>query len=193
MFCYYILLLDLEILPESEWCQYYVMVYWCTSLRNGTLVSPVGDIILVARREELLHGNLQMLQIRAAPADPIVSHLPAPSILCVGNKTEQPSSKCYAMLCIFFLLWLHSVEFQTWNTFVILLNLGRSVASDPEPRKDPIPSWVQGAENFPSNRKEKHGDRLSRGEWFWTRKRGTQPGIVGIIRWNAERILEKPH
>lgn len=135
MFCYYILLLDLEILPESEQCQYYVMVYWCTSLPNGTLLSPVGDMILVARREELLHGNLQMLQIKAAPADPIVSHLPAPSILCIGNKTEQPSSKCYAVLCIF-LLWLHSVEFQTWNTYVILLNLGRSVASDPEPRKD---------------------------------------------------------
>lgn len=155
-----------------------------TSLPSCALACPVRDITCIARNqswwEELRHRNLQMLQIRASPADPIVSHLPAPSTHCICNKAEQPSSKCYAELCIF-PLWLHSaMEFQKWSTYVILLNLGRSAASDCESRKDRFLTGCGELSISPKQERETCG-RLSRGEWFWTRKRGSQPGVVGLI------------
>lgn len=132
-----------------------------------------------------------MLPIRASPEDPVVSHLPARSTPCICNKREQWSSKCYATLCIF-LLWLHSAtELQKWSAYVILLSLGRRVVSDPEPRRDQFCTGCRKLSTFPSSRKEKHGDRFSSGEWFWTRKRGSQRGVVGYHF--PERILEKLH
>ena len=73
---------------------------------------------------------------------------------------EEPSSNCYALLYFSLLTsfhcWVLEVEYMGHHT-----QLGQKCGIRSWAEKSPTPDWLQGAEQFCSNRKEELGDRFS--------------------------------